>query len=35
MRLQFSIDVMRFGVPLDVHTPAAGDAVDLDELIGG
>jgi hypothetical protein len=35
MRLQFSIDFQRFGVPLDAHTPAAGDTVDLAELVGG
>jgi hypothetical protein len=32
---QFTIDYEKFGVPVDVQTPAAGDTVDIGDLIGG
>lgn len=35
MRAQFTIDYERFGVPLDVHKPDAGDTVDLSDVLGG
>jgi hypothetical protein len=35
MRIQFTIDFERFGVPVDVHTPDASDIVDLTDVVGG
>ena len=34
MRMQFTIDYERFGVPVDVSKPDAGDTVDLADVIG-
>jgi hypothetical protein len=35
MRMQFTIDFERFGVPVDVHKPDASDIVDLTDVVGG
>jgi hypothetical protein len=35
MHMQFTIDFERFGIPLDLHNPDAGDTVDLTDVIGG
>jgi hypothetical protein len=34
MQMQFTMDFERFGVPVDVHPPDAGDTVDLSSLAG-
>jgi LppX_LprAFG lipoprotein len=35
MRIQFTIDYEKFGVPVDVEAPDDGDTVDLADIIGG
>ena len=35
MRMQFTIDYEKFGVPIDVEAPDDGDTVDLADVIGG
>ena len=35
MRMQFTIDYKRFGVPVDVNKPDTDDTIDLADLIGG
>jgi LppX_LprAFG lipoprotein len=35
MRIQFTIDYEKFGVPVDVEAPDDGDTVDLGDIIGG
>jgi hypothetical protein len=34
MRFAFTIDYERFGVPVDLHRPDAGDTIDLSGIIG-
>jgi hypothetical protein len=35
MRIQFTIDFQRFGVPVDVNKPDASDTIDLTDVVGG